>query len=48
MAQSTTNSVEAWYKNLNAKAVVKHQNLAKLVDLIQKEQIFTELKWINY
>jgi hypothetical protein len=44
---STTNSVKAWHKNLNAKAVVKNTNLAKFVDLVQKEQILTEFKWIQ-
>jgi hypothetical protein len=37
MAPSTTNSVEAWHENLMSKAVVEHLNLAKFVDLIQKQ-----------
>jgi hypothetical protein len=47
MAASTTNSVDAWHKNLNFKAAVKHPNLAQIFNLIQKEQMLSEFKWLK-
>ncbi|RVD93284.1 hypothetical protein TUBRATIS_001850 [Tubulinosema ratisbonensis] len=33
----TTNSVEAWHRNLNQKSLIAHPNIAKFIDIIKKE-----------
>ena len=38
MIPRTTNSVEAWHRNINQSAIVAHPNIARFVELIKNNE----------
>jgi hypothetical protein len=43
----TTNSLEAWHAGFNTRSSVRHPNIAKLINLLQKEEQKQNLKLAN-
>ena len=49
MIPRTTNSVEAWHRNINQSAIVAHSNIARFVELIKNNEhsIYYDLMQIS-
>jgi hypothetical protein len=41
---TTTNSLEAWHRNINSKTVVVHPNITKFISMLQKEELKTAIR----
>jgi hypothetical protein len=44
----TTNSLEGWQRSLNSKTSIPHQNLAKFVNIIQRDEQFSFMEIQNF
>jgi hypothetical protein len=42
---TTTNSLEGWHRSLNMKSYVPHLNLLKFINVLQKEESFSRIKY---